>query len=202
MTTTGAKKRERLTPEARRTQILDRAARIVVEEGLSAVYLERLGRECGVSKGLIYNYYPSRDHLLAALLRREQEEVRDRGMAQALAATSFPELIRQTSRVYLQQVAERGTLSQALLGDPSVAKLIGDSDKADRDRTFRFFVKQVRRTYGLSLPNAMAGVGMLMAVTDRAGQMLAEGLVDLALAEEMTVQLILGGLDRLSEHFD
>jgi len=137
-----------------------------------------------------------------ALLRREQEEVRDRGMAQALAATSFPELIRQTSRVYLQQVAERGTLSQALLGDPSVAKLIGDSDKADRDRTFRFFVKQVRRTYGLSLPNAMAGVGMLMAVTDRAGQMLAEGLVDLALAEEMTVQLILGGLDRLSEHFD
>ena len=202
MTATGAKKRERLTPEARRTQILDRAARIVVEEGLSAVYLERLGRECGVSKGLIYNYFPSRNHLLAALLRREQEEVRDRGMARALVATNFPELIRQTTRVYLEQVAERGILLQALLGDPSVAKLIEDSDKADRDRTFRYFVKQVRLTYGLSLPNAMAGVGMLMAVTDRAGQMLAEGLVDVALAEEMTVQLILGGLDRLSAHFD
>jgi hypothetical protein len=119
-----------------------------------------------------------------------------------LVATSFPDLIRQTTRVYLEQVAERGTLLQALLGDPSVAKLIEDSDKADRDRTFRYFVKQVRRTYGLSLPHAMAGVRMLMAVTDRAGQMLAEGLVNLALAEEMTVQLILGGLDRLSTHFD
>lgn len=201
MAGTAVKKRERLTPEARRAQILDQAARVVVEEGLSAVYLERLGRECGVSKGLIYNYFPSRDHLLAALLRREQEEFRERGIAKALAASSFPELIRQTTRVYLEQVAERGALLQALLADPSVAKLLEDTDRADRDRTFRFFVKQVRRTYGLKLAHAIAAVEMLMAVTDRAGRMLAEGTLDLPLAEELAVQLILGGLERLSARF-
>jgi AcrR family transcriptional regulator len=193
------RKRERLAPETRRTQILDRAARMVLEEGLSVVSMERLGRECGISKGLVYNYFPSRDHLLAALLRREQEELRDRGMAAALQAASFPELIRQTTRLYLEHTAERGVLTQALLADPSVALLLAESDRTDRERTFRFFVKQTRKTYDLPLPVAIGAVEMLMAVTDRAGRLMSDGVLELGAAEEMAVQLILGGLDRLSE---
>lgn len=198
MSGAAARKRERLRPETRRTQILDRAARLVLEEGLSTVSMERLGRECGISKGLVYNYFRSRDHLLAALLRREQEELRDRGMAAALRAGSFPELIRQTTRIYLEHVEARGVLTQALLADPSVAELMQDADRADRERTFRFFVKQTRRTYGLSLAEAIAAVEMLMAVTDRAGRLAADRQLTLDAAESMVVELILGGLDRLS----
>lgn len=201
MTAAAIRKRERLAPETRRTQILDRAARMVVEEGLSVVSMERLGRECGISKGLVYNYFPSRDHLLAALLRREQEELRDRGMEAALQAASFPELIRQTTRIYLEHVAERGVLTQALLADAAVALLMHDADRADRERTFRFFVKQTRKIYTLPLAQAIGSVEMLMAVTDRAGRLMAEGQLDLPTAEEMAVQLILGGLDRLSTRF-
>lgn len=202
MTVEAAKKRrERLHPETRRTQILDRAARMVLEEGLSMISMERLGRECGISKGLVYNYFPSRDHLLAALLRREQEELRDRGMTEALAAATFEDLIRQTTRVYLQHTAERGALTQALLADPSVAKLMEDADRSDRERSFRFFVKQTRATFGLSLAHAAAAVELLMAVTDRAGRLMSEGSLDAPTAEDMAVELILGGLQRLSIRF-
>ena len=80
------RKRTRLAPEARREQILDEAARLTLEEGLYAVSMERLARDVGVSKGLVYNYYPTRDALLAALLHREQTELRDRGMVTAVSA--------------------------------------------------------------------------------------------------------------------
>jgi AcrR family transcriptional regulator len=201
MTAAAVKKRERLAPETRRAQILDRAARMVLEEGLSVVSMERLGRECGISKGLVYNYFPSRDHLLAALLRREQEELGDRGMAAALQAASYPELIRQTTRIYLEHVAERGVLTQALLADPSVAQLMQDADRADRERTFRFFVKQTRKTFALPLVQTIAAVEMLMAVTDRAGRLVSGGELDVDTAEEMTVELILGGLEQLAARF-
>jgi len=201
MTAVQTKRRTRLSPEARRTQILDDAARVVLSEGLSAVNMERLGREAGISKALVYNYFPSRDALLAALLHREQTELRDRGLQKALQAGSYADLIRHTTRVYLEQTKDRGTLTAALLADPSVAKLMEEENRVERDRTFRYFVRETRREYGLSLPHGIAAVDMLMAVTDQGGKLMVQGVVDIDTAEDMCVQLILGGLARLAETY-
>ena len=192
------RKRTRLSPEARRDQILDDAARLVLVEGLGAVSMERLARDVGISKGLVYNYFPSREALLAELLRREQTELRDRGMATALQARSFADLIRQTTRLYLEQTRDRGALVNALLSDPSIAKLMEDDNRADRDRTFRFFVRATRREFDLPLPLAIAAVDMVAGLTDQAGKLVAEGRIDVDPATEMCVELITGGLARLS----
>ena len=118
------RKRTRLAPQVRRSLILDDAARLILEEGLTAVSMERLGRESEVSKALVYNYFPSREFLLAALLQREQSDLDSRGAARALEAQSYEELIRQTTRVYLEHTKARGALIQALLADPSVVRLM------------------------------------------------------------------------------
>lgn len=191
------RKRTRLTPEVRREQILDEAAQLILAEGLYAVSMERLARDIGISKGLVYNYFPTRDALLTALLNREQAELRDRGMVSALQAESFDDLIRQTTRLYLEQTRDRGALIAALLSDPSVALLMEAENRADRERTVRYFVKAVRREYGLPLPMAIAGVEMVSAVTDRAGRLVADGQLDVATATGMCVALITGGLANL-----
>jgi AcrR family transcriptional regulator len=191
------RKRTRLTPEVRREQILDEAAQLILAEGLYAVSMERLARDIGISKGLVYNYFPTRDALLTALLNREQAELRDRGMASALQAESFDDLIRQTTRLYLEQTRDRGALIAALLSDPSVALLMEAENRADRERTVRYFVKAVRREYGLPLPMAIAGVEMVSAVTDRAGRLVADGQLDVETATGMCVALITGGLANL-----
>lgn len=193
------RKRTRLTPEVRREQILDEAAQLILAEGLYAVSMERLARDIGISKGLVYNYFPTRDALLTALLNREQAELRDRGMASALQAESFDDLIRQTTRLYLEQTRDRGALIAALLSDPSVALLMEAENRADRERTVRYFVKAVRRQYGLSLPMAIAGVEMVSAVTDRAGRLVADGQLDVETATGMCVALITGGLANLGQ---
>ncbi len=199
MTLAQQRKRTRLSPEARRTQILDETARIVLEEGLTAVTMERLGRETGVSKALVYNYFPSREALLANLLKREQDDLNNRGIEKALQARSFEDLIRQTTRLYLEHTSERGALIQALLADPSVARLMEVDNAAGLDRTVRYFVKETRREYGLSLETAVVAVQLLMSMTDRAGKLVAEGMVDIPTAEEMCVQIITAGGRRLAE---
>ena len=191
------RKRTRLTPEVRREQILDEAAHLILAEGLYAVSMERLARDVGISKGLVYNYFPTRDALLTALLNREQAELRDRGMASALQAESFDDLIRQTTRLYLEQTRDRGALIAALLSDPSVALLMEAENRADRERTVRYFVRAARREYGLPLQMAIAGIEMVSAGTDQAGRLVADGQLDVETATGMCVALITGGLANL-----
>jgi AcrR family transcriptional regulator len=191
------RKRIRLAPEVRREQILDQAAHLILAEGLYAVSMERLARDIGISKGLVYNYFPTRDALLTALLNREQAELRDRGMASALEAESFEDLIRQTTRLYLEQTRDRGALIAALLSDPSVALLMEAENRADRERTVRYFVRAARREYGLPLPVAISAVEMVSAITDQAGRLVADGQLDVETATGMCVALITGGLQSL-----
>ena len=192
------RKRTRLAPEARRDQILDEAARLILDEGLFAVSMERLARDVGISKGLVYNYFPTRDALLSVLLNRAQTELRDRGMASAFDAASYVDLIRKTTRLYLEHARDRGALIAALLSDPTVAKMMEAENQADRDQTMRYFVRATRLEFDLSLPLAIAVVETLSALTDRAGKLVAEGHIDVDSATEMCVELITGGLDRLS----
>lgn len=192
-------RRTRLSPQVRRDSILECAAELILEAGLAAVTMERLARDCAISKGLVYNYFPSRDALLAALLHREQEDLRARGMAEALRTETFADLIAQTTRLYLEQTRDRGAVILPLLSDPSVARLMEAANRQERDHTIRYFVRLVRREYGLPLDTAIAAVDSLMNLTGGAGRLVSSGTMSVAAATEMCVLLITGGLERLAK---
>lgn len=60
--------------QERRNQILDSAAQLILNAGITAVFMESIGREAGVSKGLVYAYFATRSALLVALLTRLSNE--------------------------------------------------------------------------------------------------------------------------------
>lgn len=190
--------RTRLTPAARREQILDVAARAIVQGGLQAATMERIARLASVSKALVYTYFATRDVLLGELLQREQAELGDRGMAAALRAESFPELIAQTTRHYLEHVRDRGPLIAALLADPHTAALMEAESKIARDQTVRYLVRATRRAYGLPLDQAIAAVDILMGATGRAGHRVADGELEIEAGVHLCLQIALGGLERLA----
>ncbi|MDF1502229.1 TetR/AcrR family transcriptional regulator [Roseisolibacter sp. H3M3-2] len=65
---------ERLRVESR--DRIERAAlRVFAERGLEAATVREIAREAGVSQGLLYNYYPGKQELLAALFRRGMRDV-------------------------------------------------------------------------------------------------------------------------------
>ena len=192
------RRRQRLAPQERAGQILDVAARLIVEEGLTELSMERLGREAGISKALIYNYFPNRTDLLRALLEREMEVLRERQMAQTRAATDFRDLVFRTTRTYVAQVKERGALLQRLWAEPAVARAVADQNLHKREEALRYMVRQVVKVYGLPKDVATSAVDMGMAMTEAAAQHLPSSHNDVDFATHICVSLLIGGLEALA----
>ena len=194
----GARRRQRLAPEARAAQILDAAARLLLEEGFTEVSMERLGREAGISKALVYNYFPNRNDLLRALLEREIGVLRASQTMAVKVAESFEDLVRRTTRLYIETMHSRGALLRKLWAEPAVARLMADDDLQRRDEAMRYLARRVAREYALPQEVALSAVNMQMAMTEAAAQQLQRSDADVEFATDICVTLLLGGLDKLS----
>ncbi|MFG3036606.1 TetR/AcrR family transcriptional regulator [Streptomyces sp. NPDC048330] len=65
MSSSVQRKRIRKSPEARRAEIVETAARVALTEGLECVTLRRVADELAVRPGLISHYFPSAEELVA-----------------------------------------------------------------------------------------------------------------------------------------
>jgi TetR/AcrR family transcriptional regulator, fatty acid biosynthesis regulator len=193
-----APRRQRLAPAERASQILDVAARLLMDEGFTEVSMERLGRDAGISKALVYNYFPNRTDLLAALLEREIGVLRASQSAAVKAAVDFKDLVRRTTRIYIEHMQLRGALLQKLWAEPAVARTLAADNQRGRDQAMNYLVKLVAREYGLPPDVALPAVDMQMAMTEAAAQHLAKAHNDVDFATELCVTLLLGGLDALA----
>jgi len=72
------------------TAILDATAHILVERGVAAVSTNAVAERAGVSVGSLYQYFPNKDALIAALHARHGEQMMDviqRALTKAMDAT-------------------------------------------------------------------------------------------------------------------
>jgi AcrR family transcriptional regulator len=76
--------------ERRREEILDAARRCFARHGYGGATVTRLEEETGLSRGAIFNYFPSKDDLFMALTERDADRIADlwaeRGFEGALEA--------------------------------------------------------------------------------------------------------------------
>jgi TetR/AcrR family transcriptional regulator, cholesterol catabolism regulator len=70
-----AKTRTDLDREAKTEEILGLAERRLREDGFEGLSVAALARELGLAQNAIYWYFPSKDHLFVAVLRRMREEI-------------------------------------------------------------------------------------------------------------------------------
>ncbi|MCW3796902.1 TetR/AcrR family transcriptional regulator [Sphingomonas sp. BN140010] len=190
--------RRRLDPAVRRELILDEAARLVAEEGISAVNMERIGRQAGISKALVYNYFPSKQSLLTELLLREYNRFAAHGREAAQQATDFEELVRATTRAYFEYVDECGVLIQRLMSEPELAHVMRSADAEGRQRTVHIFIGAMVNEFGLAPELAATVTEVMMGLTGAAGEMLTRGVRNPAFMENLVVTLIMGGMKELN----
>jgi len=63
--------------ESRRLQIMEAALKLFALEGYGHASISRLAVEVGMSKGLMYNYFESKEALLAAIIEHGMDEIMD-----------------------------------------------------------------------------------------------------------------------------
>ena len=71
----GQRTRRRLGPEERREQLLTVGARLFSESAYDDVWIERVAEIAGVSRGLLYHYFPTKREFFAAVVERESERM-------------------------------------------------------------------------------------------------------------------------------
>lgn len=200
MSSTATKRRTRLNPEQRRSLILDHTAEIIAAEGVAALSMERVGREAGISKSLVYNYFPNLGELLSELLQRELRRLRRMQGEAAEGATTFEGLVRAVTHVYLKYIDERGLIIERLQSEPTVSA-IHDPTEYGREAAVDYLADIVMRHFDLPPEVARAATDISFGLPASAGAYLLRHGMSHQELEDLTVTMILGSMTALKTEY-
>ena len=139
MTTSGTA-RTRLSPEERREQLLDLGVRLLAHRSLDELSIDLLAEEAGISRGLLYHYFGSKQAFHEAVVRHAADDliaqttppVDGEPIERLLAAlTAYVEYVVANHEGYVSLV------KAAAGGNESLRAIYEDARSALTDRVFR-----------------------------------------------------------------
>lgn len=128
-----------------RVQILDSANLILSKEGLQALQVSRISRECKISKSTFYQHFASKKELLDSI--REAGEIDPyeiRSIQDRIVATALEEFSKQTFQdIDMGDIAKAVGITRSSLYRYFVSKeeLLVASIQSEQDRRFRILEK-------------------------------------------------------------
>ncbi len=139
MTTTTSGPRTRLSPEERREQLLELGVRLFAGGSIEDISIERLSEEGGVSRGLLYHYFGSKQGFHEAVVQRCVDDL--------IAQTAPPEVGDPIERLLVSMAAYvdyvvanhegyRSLVRAAAGGNEELRRIYEDARAAMIDRTF------------------------------------------------------------------
>lgn len=146
----------RMAPEQRRQQILDSTLRLVLREGYGAATMQAISREAGVTRPVVYEFYPDRDELLHDLMSREAEKALSVAvdlMPAVMSGQNLEPLIEQSLRSFLGVVGDAPDTWRLILMPPAGAP---ESLRAFLDTARTAVLEQIRTNFSL-LPPPLGG---------------------------------------------
>ena len=122
----GERTRRRLSTEERRAQLLAVGARLFSESPYDEVWIEQVAEIAGVSRGLLYHYFPTKRDFFAAVVERESERMLR--MSEAVPGVPAREQLTAGLDTYLEYVQEHAHGYRAFhradaAGDQTVRKI-------------------------------------------------------------------------------
>lgn len=189
----------RMTAKSRRSQLLDVAAAVIGRSGRSsALTMERLALEAGVSKPLVYRHFPTREILLLAVLENEWSHIDRRTEQLGDGRGSLSSRVRAVIASTLDYVAERGAVLLILMDEalamPEGAARVGQRRQSQIHAWARF----AARILGVPVDLAVTGTELLAPLLTSAARLFMNG-VDRALIEELYVAAVMGATRDMTE---
>ena len=190
----GAKTEPRMSSQARRDQLLDAATALIRERGVAHCVFEAVAAQAGVSKALLYKHFTDRVDLLRAIVEREYDILRGRGIDRPQRADlSLEEAIRLGNLHAFQYLHDRGPILRMIFSDPALAERFGGQDREERGGMTRHYARRIARAY--AVPEDLAFMGTLLTINAGFGaaRALKRYEVDPKDAADFWTTFILGG---------
>lgn len=129
--------RTRLSREARREQLLELGATLFADRSYEDVHIEELTEVAGVSRGLLYHYFPTKRAFFAAMVRRESARM----MQLTAPDESLPILdrLRHGIETYLDycedhKMGVKAIFHGAASADPEIQAIVEDDMQRQQER--------------------------------------------------------------------
>lgn len=193
------KKRTRLSPEARKNQLLDVSKALILSDGLQSFSLEALARAAAVSSPLIYNYFESRLDTLQTLLVREYTAYASRINEEVANAKTFEEVVRLNIVSNFDHY-EPGNIIPILESQPEIAVAIHEQASRNGSTVARYLVRATASTYNLTPRQAELVVSMSSGASIAAAQYASRGRVNRDKAIDAALSYILAGLTQAASN--
>ncbi len=190
-----------MSPEARRQSIVDAAVELILELGHSGVTLEQVADREGISKALIYKYFPRREALLKAILDREFGALRGRGLDTIPEKIPVERIIRGTVEQALHYYNDHGPILRLLSSDPDVADLAQKGNRSSRSSTTGYFVNVLGKNYGVPEDVAVIAVTMVVNAPIHSMRYLRHQNIDIERTVEVWTEFIVGGWQALQKRY-
>jgi AcrR family transcriptional regulator len=190
-------KGKRLSPELRRSQILEAAARLVVELGYLPIPVEQLARAAGSSKALIYAYFPTQYALFNALLEREVQSLSLAGFDTASRIEDLDQAVVLCAMIYYEHVSRSGPLVHILMTDLYMHEHIEPRLLQARDALIARIFTLASKALPLSEQEIYAAMEMIAAIPEEAGRLVFHRELDPTTARQICNGLIVSSLKAL-----
>ena len=126
-----AQARSRVTVDA----LVEATARILVREGFDKASTNHIAREAGVSIGSLYQYFPSKEALVVAVIERHKSEMMEilRRTLAAVSELPIEDAMIQLTRMMIEAHRVDPALHRVLVGEiPRTGRFVG-VDSFDRE---------------------------------------------------------------------
>ena len=142
----------RMPVDERRAQLLELSTDLFARNSFAELSMARIAREAGISKALLYHYFPSKQELFVATLSEAAEEVSRRTEPDP----SLPpaEALAKSLDAFLRWVEENGLAYRKLIESAGSVPEVGALIDEVRDRTSARILEGI----GASTPQARAAV--------------------------------------------
>lgn len=183
--------RVRSSRDDRRADLLGHAAHAFRGQGGLPLSFEQIAGLAGVSKALVYNYFPSQLHLGKALLAVEIARI-DREELMRLSALADPaEAALACSLFYFDIVAERGPILRMLLTDPLLAQGASRCLAVSGAGILLLpLVRRARLVFAVSAREANILVHLLLTLAEEGGKQVHQGSIARGRARELCVATV------------
>lgn len=191
-------KRQRLSSDVRRAQLVEAAAPLILEQGHLPLSLDRLAASIGSSKALIYTYFPTQHDLFNAILEKGFAGLEADGLNDvAPPGSTLADAAHRAARLYYRHVVRHGPILHVILRDLYMSRALRPDVAAARDRIARPLVRLVRRELRLDANEAVAAYNLALTLPEEAGRLAWQGILAPDRGEALLEQLLTSTLAAL-----
>jgi AcrR family transcriptional regulator len=195
----GAAPRQRLSPDERRRHLLQVAARLMTTRGVDAVQFPEVAAAAGVTRQLVYRFFPSRQALIMAVLEDFAEDLTQRlGRG---AAYAMPDNLEAGTRLFVEAVCDtieaKGAGPWHVLGSKGPDREVARLGEEIQNRLLQPWRARIAETIGESEREAAVVARMIVA----GGRAALEEWYDGTLSREEVVRATTRGVSALLKAF-